>query len=67
MRGLCVHRTRCGCEIEQDDDGWFFVSCLCGWQFGPLPDAEDAADAYGDHRAAKAVTATANVIKKAQS
>ena len=37
-------------RFEEDDDGWWQVACLCGWATGPFPGADDAADAYGDHR-----------------
>lgn len=39
--------------FETDDDGWWVVHCVCGWgKDGQVfPAADDAADAYGDHRA----------------
>lgn len=46
-----------GVYFEEDDEGWVFARCTCEkWEAGPFPGAEDAADAYGDHRAVAAVT-----------
>jgi hypothetical protein len=39
-------------DSDTDEDGRWWGVCACGWQQGPFPDAEDVADAYGDHRAA---------------
>lgn len=47
--------VRHGFYGEKDDDGWWSATCPCGWAMGPFPDVEDAADAYGDHRASTAV------------
>lgn len=58
--------VRHGCELEETADGWPYAMCLCGWQSGPCPDMETAADAYGDHRAAQGVITAAKVIGKAQ-
>jgi hypothetical protein len=41
-------------NLEQDEDGWDFASCACGWFSPPCPDVETAADFYGDHRAGAA-------------
>lgn len=38
-------------DSDTDEDGWWWGTCACGWQQGPFLDAEDVADAYGDHRA----------------
>lgn len=40
-----------GFYADEDDDGFFFARCSCGWTVGAFPDVTDAADAYGDHRA----------------
>lgn len=37
--------------FEEGDDGWWHVECACGWAQGSFQGADDAADAYGDHRA----------------
>jgi hypothetical protein len=39
-----------GFVAAADDDGWLHATCPCGWEAGPFPEYEDAADAYGDHR-----------------
>lgn len=36
-------------EFERDGKGWWPGRCLCGWDGGMYPDAEDAADALMDH------------------
>jgi hypothetical protein len=38
-------------EFERDDEGWWPGRCVCGWDGGMYPDAEDAADALMDHAA----------------
>ncbi|MCU1356410.1 MAG: hypothetical protein JWM89_1828 [Acidimicrobiales bacterium] len=39
-------------QTEVDADGWIWASCGCGlWAAGPFIAADDASDAYGDHRA----------------
>lgn len=44
-----------------EDDGWVIARCACGtWSAGPVPSAEDAADAYGDHRARAALALRAS-------
>lgn len=40
--------------FEEDEDGWWVAECACGWITPPVPGADDAADMYGDHRAAEA-------------
>jgi hypothetical protein len=35
---------------DEDDDGWPYITCSCGWATSPLPDAETAGDVWGDHR-----------------
>lgn len=35
--------------FHEDDDGWFVVACACGWDTDPMPNAETAADVFGDH------------------
>lgn len=57
---------RCGCYFLKAKDDWDYVKCACGWKSPPVPDLETAADAYGDHRAAKAVAVAAKAIQKAQ-
>lgn len=42
-----IHFTE---TFERDEDGWWQVECHCGWKEGPFPGADDAADAFGDHR-----------------
>jgi len=37
-------------SFDEDDDGWPIVRCSCGFQFGPVPDMETAADVWGDHQ-----------------
>ena len=56
---------RCGATLTKDREGWDFIKCYCGWKSPPMPDVETAADAYGDHRAAKAVTVAARAIRQA--
>lgn len=41
-----------GIHLIQDDDNFWCCTCLCGWESAPMLNAEDVADAYGDHRAA---------------
>lgn len=38
-------------DLNQDEDGWYWPACACGWQSGPFPGPEEAIDDYGDHRA----------------
>lgn len=33
----------------EDEDGWPVIVCSCGWTAQSMPDAETAADAWGDH------------------
>ena len=40
------------CYYPEDDEGWHHVECECGFDSGPLPDMETAADVAGDHRIA---------------
>ncbi|NIR37013.1 MAG: hypothetical protein GWN73_14440 [Actinobacteria bacterium] len=50
-------------ELLQDDDGWDYGVCLCGWRTPPCPGADIVADAYGDHRAeAAGATVTPSVV-----
>lgn len=36
---------------DEDDDGFITLGCSCGWTpGGAMPDAETAADVWGDHR-----------------
>lgn len=58
---------RCSANLLKDREGWEFIKCDCGWKSPPVPDAEIAADLYGDHRAAKAVTVAATAIRKAMA
>jgi len=44
-----------GCYFDEDDMGFYMARCACGWLSPPVPDKEDAADAYGDHRASTAI------------
>lgn len=39
-------------DIDHDEDGWWWLTCACGYQRGPFPGREDATDEYGDHREA---------------
>lgn len=48
-------QERHGVYLVQDDDDFWHGTCLCGWESAPMPDGEDVADAYGDHRAVTAV------------
>lgn len=41
--------------FHEDDEGFWYGECVCGWHSPPVPDKEDVADAYGDHRAEHAV------------
>lgn len=41
----------------ETDDGFKFASCECGWYSMPCIAVDDAADAYGDHRAEIAASA----------
>lgn len=44
--------------FERDEDGWWMAQCRCGWRLpASVPDADLAADAYGDHRADVALAA----------
>lgn len=37
--------------FEKDEDDWWLVECACGWKLTmSVPDADIAADEYGDHR-----------------
>lgn len=38
------------CDLDVDEDGWWFAACACGWISYPCPDRDVAVDAYGDHR-----------------
>lgn len=44
-----------GVYFHEDGEGFFYGQCVCGWTSPPVPDQEDVADAYGDHRAATAI------------
>lgn len=44
-----------GVSFYEDDMGFWYGVCLCKWRSAPMPDREDVADAYGDHRAAQAL------------
>jgi hypothetical protein len=62
-------------SFDEDEDGWPIVTCSCGFTFGPVPDAETAADVWGDHcsdvyraraeRAETQLAAARNVIRHA--
>lgn len=41
-----------GIDLDTDEGGWWWSTCECGWQSGPFPGKEDAADAFADHRVA---------------
>ena len=59
---------RHGAYFDDDEDGWVFVRCGCGrWQQGPFPTGEDAADAYGDHRACAAIEEAQQNLRAADS
>lgn len=36
--------------LTQDDDGWPFAACDCGWTSPPVPDNEIAAEIWHDHK-----------------
>lgn len=38
-------------EYIEDPNGWWYVTCWCGWAQGPAPSQEDISDSYADHRA----------------
>ena len=39
-----------GGTLDEDDQGFPFVVCACGWCSAPAPDNETAMDMFGDHR-----------------
>lgn len=41
-------------ELHEDDDGWDYGVCTCGWATPPVPGADIVADAYAEHRLAEA-------------
>ena len=36
-------------DFFQDDDGWYFGKCACGFQTGACPDDETVIDVLMDH------------------
>lgn len=42
-----THLTSDG--IEEDDEGFLFAVCKCGFCTGPLPSAEEVADVLMEH------------------
>ncbi len=38
-----------GISLHQDDEGWDYATCSCGWVGPPCPGADIAADFYADH------------------
>ena len=60
-----------GFYYDNDGDGFVIGSCQCGWMSPPVPGVEDAADAYGDHRAVEGAATpeviTANLTPNGQS
>lgn len=53
------------CYYPEDDDGWHHVECDCGWDSGPLPDMETAADVAGDHRVEMAMSPLVSALTAA--
>lgn len=53
---------RHGFYDHEDDDGFHYATCMCGWQGPPVPDVEDAADTYGDHRVLRVRAAVAGCV-----
>lgn len=37
-------------NLEQDEEGWDYASCACGWVGPPCPDSETASEFYAEHR-----------------
>ena len=42
-------------EIEEDFEGWTWLSCSCGFEAGPFPGSVEATDELVDHIEAAAL------------
>lgn len=40
---------------ETDEDGWFYATCSCGFQQGPLPGVEEVCDFLMQHARERAL------------
>lgn len=38
--------------LDEDDGGWPYARCDCGWTSPPVPDNEIAAEVWADHKMA---------------
>lgn len=36
--------------LREDDGGWPYAACDCGWTSPPVPDNEIAAEVWADHK-----------------
>jgi hypothetical protein len=41
-------------DLYQDDGGWNYGVCECGWRTPPVPGADIVAESYAEHRLAAA-------------
>lgn len=48
MKPLGYHISEDG-TLDPDGDSWYRARCRCGWEQGPLPDAETVVDALMAH------------------
>lgn len=45
-----------GANFTEDDDGWIWFECPCGFMAGPFPGMVEATDEFIDHVNAEATT-----------
>ena len=45
-----MKESRHDLTLDQDQEGWDFAACDCGWTSPPCPETEIAAQFWGEHK-----------------